>query len=138
MSISALMVTALLEHLTPGPRMASCTFPPTEPGGRPITVSVEPRPSLMDVEHRFRVRLHLGGEAHIAGLAQPIDRTEERDVLIRARASGEFSYTIGVRDDGLAALNLLPLGGIVEGQRAETRKGACRGFSLLLDAWLRS
>ena len=138
MSLGALAMSAFIEFLEPGPRMASCTFPATEPDQRAISVVVEARPSLMDVGERYRISLHLGNEREVAGLAQPIDRTDERDVLIRARASDQLIYTIGLRDDGRAALNLLRVSRAKDGGGTETRTGACHDFMALMNAWLRS
>jgi hypothetical protein len=139
MSITAFLVTAFIEAMSPGPRMLACTFPAPSPDERPISLAVEARPSLMDRVDQFRVSVHLADEGEFGGLAQPIDRTDARDVLIRARASDETFYTIGLRDDGLAALNLLKVRTEAEQSRmVETRKGACRDFKRVLDTWLSS
>ena len=141
MSISAFLVTAFIETLSPGPRIVACTFPAPTPGEHAISLAVEARPSLLDRADRFRVRVHIDHDsAHeVGGLVQPIDRTEERDVLIRARAANETYYTVGLRDDGLAALNLLRTSdGEQEAERLETRRGACQDFKAALDSWLKS
>ncbi len=138
MSLAALAITAAVGTLSAGPHMVSCTFPATAPGEGTIRVAVEARPSLMDVDERYRISLHLGDEGEAPGLAQPIDRTEERDVLIRARASNDLVYTIGLRDDGRAALNLLRIARSAGGARTETREGHCHDHRPLLNAWLRS
>ncbi len=137
MSISAFLVTAFIESFSPGPRILACTFPAPKEGVPPISLAVEARPSLMDRADRFRVRVQLDDNAgnSVAGLAQPIERTADRDVLIRAQAPDETYYTIGLRDDGLAALNLLRTVG-EEAEHLETREGACRDFKRVLDAWL--
>ena len=137
MSLSAFLVTAFIETFAPGPRMLLCTFPPADAGARPISVAVEARPSLMDRADRFRVRVHLDDAGDVGGLAQPIERTDARDVLIRTEAAGETYYTIGLRDDGLAALNLLRAHGDAVTPTQETRRGACRDFKGVLDTWLR-
>lgn len=138
MSISALLVTAFIDAIGPEPRTVSCIFPATSPGDSPISVAVEARPSLMDASGRFRVRLHLSDEKEFGGLAQAIDRTDDRDVLIRARAAHDLVYTIGLRDDGMAALNMLRVLPETSEGRTETREGACRGFMAVLNSWLRS
>ncbi len=69
-------------------------------------------------------------------MAQPIDRTEDRDVLIRAETSDKTFYTIGLREDGLAALNLLQVG--EADALRETRQGTCRDHKVLLNTWLTS
>ncbi len=70
------------------------------------------------------------------GLAQPIDRTADRDVLIRAETADSTFYTIGLRDDGRAALNLLRVDETSE--RRETRAGTCRDPEGFIDTWLTS
>lgn len=137
MSISAFLVTAFIETFAPGPRMLACTFPAPTDAAQPISLAVEARPSLMDRVDRFRVSVQIDKDAEnaVAGLAQPIERTADRDILIRAQASDETYYTIGLRDDGLAALNLLRTIGN-EAEHLETREGACRDYKRVLDAWL--
>ena len=139
MSISAFLVTAFIESFGPGPRILACTFPAPTDETQPISLAVEARPSLMDRVDRFRVMVQIDFDAEnaVAGLAQPIERTDDRDVLIRARAADETYYTIGLRDDGLAALNLLRTVGD-EAEHLETREGACRDYKAVLDDWLQS
>ena len=138
MSITAFLATAFIESFTPGPRMLACTFPAPTPEQAAISVEVEARPSLMDRDNQFRVLVHLGDERQVGGLAQPIDRTDDRDVLIRAQTSTEMFYTIGLRDDGLASLNLLRVGQKTEVEPTETRRGECRDYQQVLDSWLGS
>lgn len=138
MSLTAFLATTLIETLDPGPRMLACTFPAPSPSDATISLEVEARPSLMDRDDQFYVLVHLGDERRVGGLAQPIDRTDDRDVLIRAQASEELFYTIGLRDDGLAALNLLRIRPTPDSERVETRSGACRDYQRVLDTWLSS
>lgn len=138
MSFTAFLATALIETLAPGPRMLACTFPAPSPADAAISLEVEARPSLMDRDGQFYVLVHLGDERRVGGLAQPIDRTTDRDVLIRAQASEELFYTIGLRDDGLAALNLLRIRPTPDAERVETRSGECRDYQKVLDTWLSS
>lgn len=138
MSISAFLATAFIETFSPGPRMLACTFPAPTPEETPISIEVEERPSLMDRRDQFRVLVHLENERRVGGLAQPIERTVDRDVLIRAQASNDIFYTIGLREDGLAALNLLRITSERATERLETRSGACRDHQHVLDTWLNS
>ncbi len=139
MSIPALIISMALESFSFGPGMLACAFPATDPAALPISVRVEALPSLRDSDGRFRIRLHLDDVAQYRGLAGPIVRTEARDVLIRAEARNKTFYTIGVRDDGKAALNLLR----VESRDAqpvqqETREGRCSGVERYIETWLAS
>lgn len=138
MSISAFLATAFFESFSPGPRMLACTFPAPTPEEAAISIEVEARPSLKDSIDQFYVLVHLENERRVGGLAQPIDRTNDRDVLIRAQTSEEMFYTIGLRDDGLAALNLLRINTERSTERVETRSGACRDYQQVLDTWLSS
>ena len=136
MSITAFLVSAFLEAVVPGPKLLACTFPAADPGQNPIGVRVEAMPSLKDRTDRYRIRIYLDDESEFRGLAQPIDKTDDRDVLIRARAAGQLFYTIGLRDDGKAALNLLEVRPQKTPERQETRAGTCRDFEGYLDSWL--
>ena len=141
MSIPALIISMALESFSPGPNMLACTFPASESASASaaIRLRVEALPSLTDSPNMFRIRLHLDGASQYRGLAGPIDKTDARDVLIRARTRNQTYYTIGLRDDGKAALNLLR----VEKRDAqpvqqETREGSCSGFAPYIDTWLTS
>ena len=142
MSITAFLATAFIESFSPGPRMLACTFPAPSPDESAISLEVEARPSLMDRTDPFYGLVHLENESRVGGLAQPIERTDDRDVLIRAQASDEMFYTIGLRDDGLAALNLLRINAEGDAERSaervETRSGACSDYQRFLDTWLSS
>jgi hypothetical protein len=134
MPIGAFLVTAFIETLSPEP--LACTFPAPEPDRPPISLSVEARPSLMDRIDRFRVRVLLPKSGEIVGHARPIDRTADRDVLIRTRTAGKAFLTIGLRDDGSAALDFLRVTSSDGFERVETREGACRDYHDVLDRWL--
>ena len=136
MSFTALLISAIINLAAPSERVLACTFPAQTPDEQPIRIRVESLPSLRDNGNIFRVRLLLGASGEFRGMAQPIDRTEDRDVLIRAETSDKTFYTIGLRDDGLAALNLLQLG--ETDPHRETRRGTCRDHKVLLNTWLTS
>ena len=139
MSIPALIISMALDSFSPGPKMLACTFPAPDRASEAIRLRVEALPSLTDSSSKFRVRLHLDEVSQYRGLAGPIDRTDARDVLIRAEALDQTFYTIGVRDDGKAALNLLRVvKRDAQPVRQETRAGSCSDFGPYIDTWLTS
>ena len=138
MSLPALLVSAILEIAAPDPAQLACSFPGRGPAETTISLRVEALPLQVTDRPLFRVRMHLPRLGAFKGLAQPIDMTEERDVMIRAEASDQTFYTIGLRDDGRAALNLLRVADGPEPIRHETRPGTCRDHRRLIDTWLTS
>lgn len=83
----------------------ACTFAGETLRDPVVSVRLEPVPSLKDRPGLYRVMFELGG-ARVRANAQPIDATKAADVMIRARAGAETFYTIGLRADGAAALNV--------------------------------
>jgi hypothetical protein len=135
MSFVAMMISAVMDLSAPAERVLACTFPSADESRRPISVKVEALPSLRDADGIFRIRLSLESAGAFRGMAQPIERTTDRDVLIRAEAGEGTFYTIGLRDDGRAALNLLRAD---PSEYRETRAGTCRDPQNVLDTWLTS
>ena len=134
----AFIVTVLVEAFSTGSPKIQCDFPGVDAAEKPIRVLLEPRPSLKDQPGLFRVIMDLNGKMSLKAAAQPILSTEDRDILIRGITKKQSMYTIGLRDDGKAALNMQtrPLGG---GEaRKSTRLGECHGHEAHLEKWLQS
>ena len=138
MSLIALLASALLDLAAPGSKLLACHFPAPDPGKAAISVKVEATPSLQDRADLFHIRMHLGRVGEYGGLVQPIDRTDDRDVLIHAKTAGDIFYSIGLRDDGQAALNRLTFRDKKASKARETRSGTCSNFENYLDDWLTS
>jgi len=126
--ILMLMSGALVE--APG-NVIRCEFPSTAEIGKPISVSVSPRPSLRDRPGLFRATMQLNGTDALPASIHPIRATDARDVMIRTKA-GTSIVSIGLRDDGRAALKMA-LGG-----EEKTRVGECHGDLKYINRWLAS
>lgn len=111
-----------------------CLFPGTETSEKPIEVTVRPHPSLKDRPGLFRVTMDLNGLVEVKAHAQPVNG--EADVLIQGRLGPTATYTLGLRTDGLAALNLKTATAGAEPRNRLTRAGECRGFRTIIDRWL--
>ena len=112
----------------------TCNFPAETPGGKAINVVLDPRPSLKDQPGLYRVFMDFDGIVSVRAAAQPISTTDERDILIRGMTHRNAMYSIGLRDDGVAAFNIQPLD--TETGKKSTRLGECRGHEAHIDRWL--
>ena len=136
--LKALVLTSLVEAFSPGTTPIQCEFPGLDATEKPITVQLEPRPSLKDQPGLFRVIMDLNGRLSLRASAQPILSTEDRDILIRGITKKKSMYSLGIRDDGKAALNIqLRLAGANEVSKS-TRVGQCQGMQAHIDRWLPS
>ena len=135
--LGTLAVVAMLQGYNVQGNAIECVFPPTGTGSKTIRVSLEPSPSLKDRPGLFRVMMTFGGSVRLRASAQPIASTEERDMLIQARGAREMVVTLGLRDDGAAALNMHP-GTARDTDKPGTRIGACSGATRYFDRWLSS
>lgn len=128
--LKAMIVTMVMEALAPGTEAIRCEFPSDDNTKQPISVVLDPRPSLKDQPGLFRVMMDLNGALSVRAAAQPIMTTDERDVLVRGITPRKSVYTIGLRDDGMAALNMKTE------SADQTRVGACRNFESHFERWL--
>lgn len=108
-----------------------CAFGEAE--GVPAEVRIVDPELEMTANGQFKVEIHLGREA-IRGRVVPFDKSEARDVVMRARAGDEV-YLIAVRDDGSAVLRYRATADSAE---TLTSQGSCRNFERHLDRWLSS
>lgn len=115
-----------------------CEFPGRDAAEKTITVELDPRPSLKDQPGKFRVIMEMNERVALRAAAQPIPTTDERDILVRAITRKKNVYTIGLRDDGAAALNIRKTR--IEGAEPEssTRVGQCVNYGTYFERWLSS
>lgn len=113
-----------------------CDFPSPDGGASMIYVELEPRPSLKDQPGLYRVAMTLNGQGPLHASAKPIVSTLDRDVLIQGRTKRHHTYSLGLRDDGKAALNISKPGASAEEVVKTTRIGDCHGHSVHLQKWL--
>ena len=136
--LNALITLVFVESIAVESGAIRCEFPGKEGNERPIHVVLEPNPSLKDRPGLYRVMMELNGRPSLRALAQPIATTAERDVMIRGQHGETTLYTVGLRDDGTAALNLKFGRSRDELENRLTRTGECRGFEAYLNRWLPS
>lgn len=121
---------ALLSSLTiTGSDGIDCTFSGETWAEPVVAVTLEPVPSLKDRPGLYRVMMQIG-TARVRGNAQPITTTAEPDVMIRAKAGAETYYTIGLRQDGIAAML------VSQGGDARTLTGLCQHHETWFPGWI--
>jgi hypothetical protein len=132
-SIIALLAPALFDILDMGRPPMVCAFAGADGTGIPAEVRVVDPDLEMTANGQFKIDIQLGNEA-LHGRVVPYEKSEARDVVMRARSGGDAVYLIALRDDGTALLRYKA------GQDAEivTSKGSCTGFQPHLDRWLAS
>ena len=136
--LNALILFVFVESAATENGTIRCEFPGKEGNEKPIHVVLEPNPSLKDQPGLYRVMMELNGRPSLRALAQPITTTAERDVMIRGLHGETTLYTVGLRDDGTAALNLKFGRSRDELENKLTRTGECRGFEAHLNRCLPS
>jgi hypothetical protein len=87
----------------------------------------------MTTNGQFKVDIHLGRQA-LHGRVVPYDKSEARDVVMRARSGDDAVYLIALRDDGTALLRYRAGGAAEE----VTSRGSCTGFQPHFERWLAS
>jgi hypothetical protein len=134
MSILALLAPAIFDVIEVTRPPMVCAFSGGEAPGLPAEVRVVDPHLDMTENGQFKVAIHLGTEA-LHGRVVPYDKSEARDVVMRARGEDEAVYLIALRDDGTALLRYKPA---TEGAEVMTSQGSCTGYEALLDRWLAS
>ncbi|MEM9970134.1 MAG: hypothetical protein AAF762_03400, partial [Pseudomonadota bacterium] len=132
--LETVLLVMTLQGLHAQPSGISCEFPSTGSGDHGIALWLDDRPSLKDQPGLYRVELRMDGDTRVLATAQPVTTTDARDALVVARPAETVVLTLGLRDDGKAALSLRQG---VDG-KAETRIGTCRGHEQPLRRWLAS
>lgn len=132
-----LLVAMMMQTITTGPDgPIYCDFPSTDGTSKLIYVELEARPSLKDQPGLYRVAMKLNGQGPLRASATPITTTQDRDVLIQGRSKRHYTYSLGLRDDGKAALNISKPGASADEVIKTTRVGDCRGHSVHMQRWL--
>ena len=108
-SIIALLAPALFDVIEMTRPPMVCAFPAAEAPGLPREVRIVDPELEMTTNGQFKVAVQLGDEA-LHGRVAPYEKSDARDVVVRARAEDEAVYLIALRDDG-TALTALPPGG---------------------------
>lgn len=133
--LEVLLLGALIETPGLGPGPVDCSFPGTGPGEKAIEVTLTAKPSLKDLPGLYRVEMAVNGGLRLPAAAQPIASTDGRDVLVRASEGGDIHYTVGIDDEGRAAINVLVEDRKGETPREATRTGRCRNFEGYIERW---
>ena len=125
MALFALLTSVAVGGAAP----IACTFRGESWQEPVVAVQLEPVPSLKDRPGLYRVMMHLGAQK-VRANAQPIDTTADQDVMIRAKAGAETYYTIGLREDGAAAMHVAHDGS------GRTLTGQCQYHERWFPGWL--
>lgn len=136
--LNALILFVFVETAASGNTAIRCDFPGKEVAEKPISVLLEPRPSLKDQPGLYRVMMMMNGQISLNGTAQPILTTKERDVIIRGVKGETSMYSIGLSDDGSAAFNVQTRRSTDGTVRKLTRIGVCHDFETHIKRWLPS
>ena len=95
---------AMLTALVAGGDPITCTMTARDPEHKLVLpVTLDPVPSLKDQPGVYRVMMDIRG-TKLRGNAQPMTDTAEDDVMFRAKAPNDATYTLGLRHDGAAAM----------------------------------
>ena len=132
-SIIALLAPALFDVIDMARPQMVCAFA-ADGAGIPAEVRIVDPELEMTANGQFKIDIHMGREA-FHGRAVPYEKSEARDVVMRARAGDEAVYLIALRDDGTALLRYKPAG---ENAEIVTSQGSCKDFQRHLDRWLSS
>lgn len=133
MSIIALLAPAIFDVIDMARPQMVCAFR-ANGEGIPAEVRIVDPELEMTTNGQFKIDIHMGSEA-LHGRVVPYDKSEARDVVMRARAGDEAVYLIALRDDGTALLRYRPAGENVE---IVTSQGSCKDFERHLERWLAS
>lgn len=133
--VTALILTTLIETLGLGPRPIACSFPGPPGQEVPIEVVIRPKPSLKDIPGLYRVEMTVNEVLKLHAAVQPIFTTETRDVMIRAAEGENTFYTVGLDDQGRAALNIMITSDPDTVPHEATRTGRCRDFERYIRRW---
>ncbi|NNL19548.1 MAG: hypothetical protein HKP37_12480 [Boseongicola sp.] len=135
--LETIVVIAMLQSVESLPEGIHCEFPSVPDGGKAMSVVLDPMPSLKDQPGLYRVMMEIEGKLTLKAAVQPIHSTDERDVLIHAKSPRSAVVTLGMRDDGAAALTL-STPGESSAEAQSTRIGACKGAEQHINRWLPS
>jgi len=132
-SIIALLAPALFDVIDMTRPQMICAFADNR-AGIPAEVRVVDPELEVTTNGQFKIDIHLGQQS-FHGRVVPYEKSDARDVVMRARTGDEAVYLIALRDDGTALLRYKPAG---EDAEVLTSQGSCTGFERHLDRWLSS
>jgi hypothetical protein len=132
-SIIALLAPALFDALEIARPQMVCAFSGADGPGLPAEVRIVDTEFEMTANGQFKVDILLGSQA-LHGRVVPYEKSEARDVVMRARDAGDAVYLIALRDDGTALLRYKA----ADGGSTLTSRGSCTGFEPHLERWLAS
>lgn len=136
MSLITLLAPALFEIMGAATPQMVCAFRPKDEEDAPATVVRIIDPDLeVTTTGQYKIEVFLENE-EVPGRAVPYEKSEARDVVMRARTSDRTVYLIALRDDGTALMRYRP----AEDAEAEivTKTGSCSKYERFLDKWLSS
>ena len=132
--LETIALVAMLQTVQSQTDGINCLFPATEGEGKSLQVVLDPMPSLKDQPGLYRVFMEIEGQVTLKAAAQPIATTEDRDILFLARHGQTSVFTLGVQENGQAALSQRTN----QSSKAKTRTGICDGASHHIHRWLPS
>jgi hypothetical protein len=132
-SIIALLAPALFDVIEIARPQMVCAFSGADGKGLTAEVRIMDPELEMTANGQFKVDILLGNEA-LRGRVVPYEKSDARDVVMRARGGGDAVYLIALRDDGTALLRYKA----ADGAETLTSRGSCTGFETQLDRWLAS
>jgi hypothetical protein len=130
-SIIALLAPALFDAIEIARPQMVCAFSGADGPGLPAEVRIVDTEFEMTANGQFKVDILLGSQS-LAGRVVPYEKSDARDVVMRARDGGDAIYHIALRDDGTALLRYRA----ADGAETLTSRGSCTGFEPHLDRWL--
>lgn len=132
MSFLTLLAPALFEIAGLATPEMVCAFRPTDDAAATTVVRIIDNDLEMTTTGQYKIALALDGE-RVPGRVVAYEKSEARDVVMRARTSDRTVYLIALRDDGTALMRFRPVG---DGTEVVTRSGSCAKFERFLDKWL--
>ena len=135
--LETIIVIAMLQSVEGLPTGIHCEFPAAETNGKAMRVVLDPMPSLKDQPGLYRVMMEIEGKMTLKAAVQPIQSTAERDVIVMAKSTKSAVVTLGMREDGAAAMTMR-LAGQQTAETQSTRIGACFGAEHHINLWLPS
>ena len=133
MSIIALLAPALFDVLEIARPQMVCAFAGADGPGLPAEVRIVDTDFDVTANGQYKVDILLGTQS-LHGRVVPYEKSEARDVVMRARDGGDAVYLIALRDDGTALLRYKA----ADDAETLTSRGSCTGYEPHLDRWLAS
>ncbi|MEM8631591.1 MAG: hypothetical protein AAGF74_10160 [Pseudomonadota bacterium] len=112
----------------------ACAFDATAEGAQPVKLHIYAHDHIGGAQARFRADMRVDDDLILPASGQEITTTPERDVMIRGRTDDGTFYTLGLRDSGVAALNVMWTD--TSPARQATWLGTCTNHEGLIDTWL--